>query len=182
MGDHGIEPAAWLDGAWLDRRIGMVSDRDTQGSTDMKKLLLWAFLVAIGVSGFTYLNWNYLMTEEERAEVLASRAEREKALEKEKLAKQEAERLREQDKLKERRLSYAPIMCERFVKGSLKAPSTADFQPNYQMKVVPISDNEFVVGGYVDAENSFGAKIRSKFACHVLAIGDSWQLMDLKIQ
>ncbi len=51
------------------------------------------------------------------------------------------------------------------VEERLKAPSTADFPFSYNgQDIKEIGYNRFVVNSYVDAENSFGAKIRTYFS------------------
>lgn len=56
----------------------------------------------------------------------------------------------------------ATSMCETFVKRQLKAPATAKFSEESAAKV---SDVEYTAGGSVDSQNSFGALLRSTFAC-----------------
>lgn len=68
----------------------------------------------------------------------------------------------------------AEYYCKEFVKDRLKAPSTADFAVSHT-GVGP----QYHVSGTVDAENSFGAKIRSDFTCVVRDEGDSWRLVSL---
>ncbi|EJO5346481.1 hypothetical protein NRP93_000531 [Clostridium botulinum] len=58
------------------------------------------------------------------------------------------------------------------IEGKLKAPSTAKFQEFDESLVEKISDNEYKVKGYVDAENSFGANIRSNWSCTVRIEGE----------
>ena len=55
----------------------------------------------------------------------------------------------------------ASVMCEKFVRGQLKAPSTARFPPGTAKDIVNQGDSQYKVSSYVDAENSFGAKIGS---------------------
>lgn len=57
---------------------------------------------------------------------------------------------------------------QKFVKKQLKAPSTATF-PNFGDEEVVVAGDErrYSVFAYVDAENSFGAKIRSKYMCNL---------------
>jgi hypothetical protein len=54
----------------------------------------------------------------------------------------------------------AHIEAEDFVKGRLRAPATADFQA---YNATNIGGCNFVVKGYVDAQNGFGAKLRSAY-------------------
>lgn len=64
--------------------------------------------------------------------------------------------------------SHAIVACEQAVEAMLKTPSTASFQTGAKQK----DDTVWSVAGYVTAENSFGAKIRSEFECNVGVVGD----------
>ncbi len=55
---------------------------------------------------------------------------------------------------------YARSAAEKIVKGKLKAPATASFS---NMKVIAKSYDQFLVQTTVDAQNSFGATIRSTY-------------------
>jgi hypothetical protein len=70
--------------------------------------------------------------------------------------------------------------CERAVKTTLKAPSTADFS-GYSDSDIKSAGNIYTVAGYVDSENSFGAKIRTDWNCQVRSTGDNWQLVHLNV-
>ena len=60
---------------------------------------------------------------------------------------------------------YSAIaIAEKFVKQSLKAPSTAEFSPMDETKINIFEDNDVWVDGYVDAQNSFGAMLRSRYS------------------
>lgn len=59
------------------------------------------------------------------------------------------------------------VDAEDAVKGGLKSPSTADFPGDYESYITSNGDGTYTVSAYVDAENSFGAKIRSNFRCKV---------------
>lgn len=63
--------------------------------------------------------------------------------------------------------------CEGSVKKQLKAPATADFGGEHAYKV---SSTEYRIGGYVDAENSFGAKLRNTWSGVATTKngGDTW--------
>ncbi|MDB8458884.1 toxin-antitoxin system YwqK family antitoxin [Turicibacter sanguinis] len=54
------------------------------------------------------------------------------------------------------------------VKRDLKAPSSAKFPMISSANITKINSNEYSVRSYVDAENSFGAKIRTNFTCRVV--------------
>jgi hypothetical protein len=73
----------------------------------------------------------------------------------------------------------AGIMCEQFIEDRLKSPSSADFQNSTQYVTTGIGD-EYTVRGYVDAENSFGASLRSDWTCALRDNGDeTWNLVSL---
>lgn len=58
----------------------------------------------------------------------------------------------------------AEIACEQFVSDRLKAPATADYPDTLALG----GPTNFTVRGVVDAENSFGAMIRSDFTCELV--------------
>lgn len=59
------------------------------------------------------------------------------------------------------------VDAQEAVKNELKSPSTADFPWGYDDYVTDNGDGTYSVSAYVDAENSFGAKVRSNFSCTV---------------
>ena len=69
----------------------------------------------------------------------------------------------------------AEIICKDFVRNRLKAPSTAGFSDVDHTGSAPT----WTVTGNVDAENSFGAKLRMRFTCVVTDDGDQWLLKSL---
>lgn len=77
----------------------------------------------------------------------------------------------------------AYVMSQQFVENQLKAPSTAKF-PGFQDGFVKeMGDNKYKISAYVDAENSFGAKIRVKYFCVLKYVGDdNWQLEDVELK
>lgn len=60
----------------------------------------------------------------------------------------------------------AYVACKNYVEDQLKAPSTADwpFLPPYEPQ---LSGTTYTIRGYVDAQNSFGAMIRTNWTCKV---------------
>ena len=78
----------------------------------------------------------------------------------------------------------ACFMSQKFVREELKAPSTAEFpdwtESNCQATQ---SGNTWTVRSFVDAENSFGAQIRSDYTAEMTynASRDSWTLNNLTI-
>src|SRR6266853_3484931 len=77
------------------------------------------------------------------------------------------------------------VMAQQFIKDRLKSPGTADFGGvfNYQdpeSVVTDLGGGKFRVRAWVDAQNSFGGKIRNQFVCELKFVGnDKWQLTNL---
>jgi len=79
----------------------------------------------------------------------------------------------------------AYVISQNFVKDNIVSPSTADFT------IEPINvkciGNKFMVVSYLDAQNSYGAKIREKYMCYLIYNGgiwsnvSNWTLMSLRI-
>jgi hypothetical protein len=73
--------------------------------------------------------------------------------------------------LKEDKTS-AWIFAKNIIKENLKAPSTAKF-PWYDEKfITTLDDGRYLVKAYVDAENSFGAKLRKNFSVKIRITGE----------
>jgi len=70
--------------------------------------------------------------------------------------------------------------CQNWVEQQLRAPSTADFSGHGDSQIVETA-NGYDIKGYVDAENGFGAKIRTDWSCSVALVGDNWELLDLSV-
>ena len=80
---------------------------------------------------------------------------------------------------------YAPTdsdafyITKQFVEKNLKAPATADFASITDTRITHAGDTYFVVS-YVDAQNSFGAQVRTVFNATVQHNGDGkWTLVKL---
>lgn len=73
-------------------------------------------------------------------------------------------------------------MAQSFVKDQLKSPKSADF-PTYGDGSVSITNagDYYKVTGYVDAENSFGAEIRSTFSLVLKKSGSKYTLKECNI-
>ena len=65
-------------------------------------------------------------------------------------------------------------MAKHYVEQQLKAPKSADF-PWYDKSYVTASGNKYTVSAYVDAENSFGANVRTYFTVTMTRNGDNWE-------
>lgn len=78
-------------------------------------------------------------------------------------------------------------ISKNFVTASLKAPASADF-PLLDFKSSYIGDSTFLISSYVDAQNSFGAKIRTYFRVKLRYNGGdwaesrNWTLLDMKTE
>jgi len=73
-------------------------------------------------------------------------------------------------------------ISKQFVEKRLKAPSTADFCSYSDATVTDLGGGRFKVIAYVDAQNSFGAKIRTNYTCVVKSTdGDTWSLESINI-
>jgi hypothetical protein len=76
----------------------------------------------------------------------------------------------------------AQTECEGFVRRSLKAPSSADFAPHRELAISGQGAGPWTVVGWVDAQNAFGAKIRSSYVCEVQFSGGTVKLLNLSIR
>jgi hypothetical protein len=74
--------------------------------------------------------------------------------------------------------AYVKVACREWVKERLKAPSTADFVNEMVSKV----GKHYTVNGAVDAENSFGAQIRTPFVCIATHDGEASTLVGLHLE
>ena len=69
------------------------------------------------------------------------------------------------------RFGYAVTAAKKLVKDELKSPSTAGFQWSYSEYSVECTGSTYKVTGYVDAQNSYGAVQRVKWAAF-FTLGD----------
>lgn len=81
----------------------------------------------------------------------------------------------------------AKTFAKIYVEKSLKAPSTAKFQNSADFAVAPKKDKKgkrikdvWEVSGYVDAQNSYGAMIRTQWYVKLKKVGNSWILLDIQ--
>lgn len=75
--------------------------------------------------------------------------------------------------------------CTELVRDRLKSPSSASFRNFFEddgeVVVSGSGDGPYTVTSSVDAQNGFGADIRSNFRCVVELDGDVWRLRDMTI-
>lgn len=80
----------------------------------------------------------------------------------------------------------AYAVCRQFVEKRLRAPRTAEFPSFYERDAVSVTSyegGEYRVQAYVDAQNGFGAMIRTHFTCEVKHVRDNTyelQALDMK--
>ena len=60
-------------------------------------------------------------------------------------------------------MTDAIVFAENAVEERLKSPSTAEFSPPDETNVEKVDDDTYIVTGWVDAQNSFGATIRNYY-------------------
>ncbi|WP_132478412.1 hypothetical protein [Paracandidimonas soli] len=116
--------------------------------------------------------------EEEKRQIAEARAEQQRAEERER-AKRKAEA--DAKKAEEKRKKdcsdtvMAFVMSQNFVKRALKAPSTAKFPYAHDgdVAIQKTGECKFRVHGYVDAQNSFGAMIRTPYSIDMEYFPDS---------
>jgi len=75
----------------------------------------------------------------------------------------------------------AAFMCQGAVRDRLKAPAGAEFQAPRHADITRLTDGYKIVS-YVDASNSFGAKIRTAYTCLVGTSGAGFKIVALDIQ
>ena len=78
---------------------------------------------------------------------------------------------------------HAYNVAQQFVAQQLKAPSTAEFPSVRDVTIVTTGRCGFTINGYVDAQNSFGATLRTRYTATVTRPEDSggWRLDGLRI-
>ncbi|TSK09113.1 MAG: zinc ribbon domain-containing protein [Geobacter sp.] len=81
----------------------------------------------------------------------------------------------------------ARTYAKMYVEKTLKAPSTAKWPNVLDFGVAPKKDKKgkrikdiWEVSGYVDAQNSFAAMIRTNWYVQLQKVGSSWVLLDIK--
>ena len=74
------------------------------------------------------------------------------------------------------------VMSQKFVKGRLSNPSSADFSFS-DAKITKVTCGRWKVDSYVDAENAFGGTVRTPFTAVLERLDDgNWRLDSLKLR
>jgi len=93
-----------------------------------------------------------------------------------------------------RKVEYDKKMCSKgetmaftqatfMIPRILKSPSTAEFCSITEARIQPLGDCSYEVRGYVDAQNSFGAKLRNNFTATMKYLGnDNWTMTAIDIK
>lgn len=80
----------------------------------------------------------------------------------------------------------APVRAEAYAKDGLVSPTTAKFGEQQTNLTSSEDDNicNYIVTGLVDAQNSFGAMLRTQYSVSVRydKQADRWSLIDLSIE
>ncbi|WP_151671431.1 hypothetical protein [Nitrincola schmidtii] len=61
----------------------------------------------------------------------------------------------------------ALITCQNRVRNNMRSPSSAKFPPMRDINVYKVDENEWLIRGFVDGQNSFGAVVREHYECQV---------------
>lgn len=80
--------------------------------------------------------------------------------------------------------AMAYVISQDFIKRELKSPSTAKFPAMWKSNVVDLGDCRFRVRSYVDAQNAFGAMLRTSYAAEVeyLPATKTWRINNLSLE
>ncbi|MBE6055851.1 hypothetical protein [Clostridium sp.] len=109
--------------------------------------------------------------------------------EKENKAKEEAEKEVKEKAIKEENKATLITTAQEVVKKNLKAPSTAKFPWSFDEYKIKETNSEnkdmaiYYVSGYVEAKNSFGAKLRNNFVVKMECAKDfsKYKVLDINI-
>ncbi len=71
---------------------------------------------------------------------------------------------------------------QQFVEKKLKSPSSADFPFGGSRHVTPLGGGRYKVDSYVDANNSFGAQLRTHFEGVIKRVAGGWELEYLRFK
>lgn len=121
------------------------------------------------------VNVSRIFTEEEKAEQerLAQERAEHRAKQQEEAAKRREEEAKRKDEEDAKDDGTAAAVCAKnYVEASLKSPSTAKF-PWVSDTIIPLGDNKYTIGSYVDSQNGFGATIRTNYLCTVTIVDRS---------
>jgi hypothetical protein len=159
-------------------------------------------VLLVGIFATTAIVYYHNKSEQEKAiEQEKERAKQQAAIEKEEKRQQRIKSI-EQARIKAEEDAKLPrtgnrdgeafIICQNLIRNRLKNPSNAEFTL-FDKIVYHIGDERYLVHSYVDAQNSFGATIRTKYWCNLRYTGQltrganaldmaQWQVEEIKTQ
>lgn len=73
------------------------------------------------------------------------------------------------------------VLAKKCVKSHLKAPSTAEFSEMWECAFTKGEDNVYMMTGYVDSQNSYGAMLQEQWSIMAQVSGDKASLVMLTI-
>lgn len=77
----------------------------------------------------------------------------------------------------------ADRICRQAMNDRLKAPATAKFPPeSVDVITREVYDGSYRVTSYVDAENSFGALLRTEYSCRLKREAEQWVLIQIRTE
>jgi len=100
----------------------------------------------------------------------------------ERAAKQTKQTADEQRREEDRDRAGAWVAAMELVQRRLKSPGSADFPGLHEVTVQSQGNGRFYVVAWVDAQNSYGALIRTHFSCTIRKGDGKWMLEDLDMQ
>lgn len=148
------------------------------------RIVFTAFIAVIGTASVATLISDALMTPEEKEQ--RESLKREEALQAEK-RRQEADSAREAavyDKVcGSGNIIGAYVMAQKPIRAQLRSPSSAIFPFAHQVAVVPIGDCRWKIIAYVDAQNGFGAMLRTPWTATIQHNPDSgaWRMISANV-
>lgn len=77
----------------------------------------------------------------------------------------------------------AYYMAHVFVRRLLKAPATAEFPTADEAKIWADADSTFIIKGFVDAQNSYRALLRTNYYAKIKYLGDDkWEPIKVNLE
>lgn len=144
--------------------------RTTGPQTDSSKWWIFGPLIALAILWPAYSVYRFNHPKSPRASASASASDSEGAT----------------GSARSDRSTMAVVQCQNYVRDHLRSPSTADF-PWLDHAVVPSGNETYMVKSYVDAQNGFGATVRTDYICEIRYLGGdaadqgNWSLIDLSL-
>jgi hypothetical protein len=80
-------------------------------------------------------------------------------------------------------IDQSRVVCQQAIRATLKAPATAKLPHISRGDVARVAGEPDLrrILTYADAQNSFGAMIRTHFKCDTKKVGNRWVVQDLKV-